>query len=1541
MAGCEYLFNLRRLNSRRRSSHSTVVIALIALFLTATGVWSWRHAASGRSIPAVFAGASASAPALNAPSAPSSGLISLAGQEFPASDGVSGVVVGEFEGYFDAALRGFTVQPGRAPGAESRKDRRLNSRSDPGSDVPQGSGFGLIVVNSAFISTGDNPGTVSGEVAVYNNTTATLYNTRLVFTSFRICPASGACNNSTSTGDALNLPGATGLAFFNDGQVAYNNKLHVSRSYGDIPAGGNVKNIWTFATVAQPPRFFFTYKVIADLGVAAESVQPAAVQVNAVAGNSVVINGRGFTGTPTVELLPAAGSPIAMTGVTATATQITATVPANTTPGIYSVRVTNPGGVAGGQGSSTLSRKLTVTVAPSGGNILSGAISSFTGTGPFLISGNATIEASVAIPAGAVIYVSNGVTITVASGGNIVAQGGVPGISSIASGNPAQIVFTAQRSPGAGFAPVGSWGGINATSASTATMIMRNVVVEFGGSAANGAINLTGSGRTLRFTDSIARGSAGSGILANGQNDSLVGFARNRIDGNGVSSSNPAILVSGNAALGLFDIDTSAGGTSVGDASYYYSSANEFNNNQVNAIQIGTDTEVASNDFTKSGVLVGQGATPIRIRGNCGNPAIVGAAPPAPPAELTITATAIIQLAAEMAFQAGDYATGKVGCIAANGYAGAYLGAQAATSNKLIQIDRIPGGANFGAIFFTRNAMANCILNYTKVQNGGNGANCGLGAGEVLAEVVNVKVTNSQITDSSTGGLLATVGAKVNTKGTTFSGATPIIDTVAGGVLGDGNVGLKANMVTPVVAALDPLGRGVFIADLPSGISLLRFLNTTRNTVTIAGRRIPAGVITTLAGGGFDLSDNIPGRSADIGTVTGIGVSSNGEVVYFIDASGPAIRVFNASGGTRSFDGVNVGSGNVGTIFSGGEFGSSLNGLAVHPTTGDIYVADATPANNKVYRIPADGSADPDVEVGNGAATKAGDAFSPGNATQIPLLQPRALTFDPSGNLYVADTGHGRVIKVDTGGGASLMAQFTPDRNNLISPYQSPPHPSGLAFLNGKLYIANGNAQDILQVNSPGNVSTVAGTTDKQNPTSCAYSDVSDCGDGGPAAEANFSLIGSTGTPPLASIAADSKGIFVLDQGAIQRGRVRYINLSQTPVEVAGVVVAAGAIDTVAGSGLESPFDGGLATSAAFNGPTGVAVDPNGNLWITDTLSSKLRFANCGAGPFTIFPGTPSEQVVPSGAIVTVNRDVGSGQSDGVPVILGGFDTPQGLWATAEGVYVADSKRGGASGQRRTGLIRFINTSNQPVQFYTGAALIVVAPGEIKNIAGGGIDSGIGDTSGPGVGAPLLAKFLAPEDVAVAANGDMYIADAGQQRVRKVARSNGNVSSVIVGAANVNQYTGVSFDSAGRLLVADAEANAILRASNASNTSFSVILSGGLLKRPRDVAEGKDGALYVTNPGDVSPISAQNQKLLKITLNGATADASIFSGSITGYSGDGGPAASALLNLTPANINIATIGTAAPIRATVNILVTSSGEIIFTDSGNNAIRRIR
>ncbi len=1536
MAGREYLLRLCRLASRR-----AVVIALVAVCLASASLISWWQASAERSLNSSAATIS---PKGNAATAGS--LVSLSGLKFAQGDGAQGAMLGEFEGYFDAKTRSFSLQP---KGERAGTGNRQAFRSDPGGDVPVGpSGFSFRVVRSDFVNTPDNPATVVGEIELTNNTSGILYNTRVVFTSFKLSNAGGA--------DAGNLPGANGFAYFNDGQVAYNNKLSVSRAYGDIAAGGKVSQVWSFAVGNTPPSFFFAYKVIADIGVAAESVAPAAVQVNASTGTSVMINGRGFTGTPTVQLVGA--STVALTGVSATATAITATVPAGTAAGAYSVRVINPGGTAGGAGSSVLNGKLKVTGVPDAGHTVSGNIAAFADAGPYLVSGSATIGSAVTIPAGAVIYVAGGAAITVTGAGNITADGGIPGVSAT---NPNQIVITSQRSPGAALPAAGAWGGINATSVASSTLTMRNVVVEYGGASGSAEINLTGSGRTLRFTDSIVRSSAGAGISAAGTGESLVGFARNRVDNNGTSASDPAVLVSGNASLGLYDINSANAATSVGDPSYFYSSANDFTNNQVNAIQIGTTADAASNDFTKSGVLVGQGTTPIRIAGSCANPAIVGAVPPATPAELTIGPSATIQLAADLNLQAGDYPSNKVGCIAANGYAGAYIGPKpgSAAVNKLISFDKIPSGGNFSAIFFSRNAMANCILNYVSVQNGGAASACSNGNGEVITEVIGLKVTNSVITGSATGGLLSIVGAKVDSRGSTLSGnAIPIIDTIAGGLLGDGNLAIQSTVYLPIAIATDPLGRGIYVAD-SAGTFLIRFINTTRNTVTIGGQKIPAGAIRTVIGApNGDGADNVPGTTADVGSLSGLAVSKDGDLVYWIDQGASVIRVYNASASPKAVAGGNLAPGNVTTVISMG-LGSSVNALAVNPVSGEIYVADATAGVNQIFKFAPTGGALTPV-AGNGANTKSDDAFTPGAATSSPLLQPRAITFDPQGNLYISDTGHARVIRVDAGGTASLLAQFPPKSDPAAMPYDSNPFATGLTFFNGKLYIANGNAQDIARIDAPNNFTTIAGTIK----TSCDYTSDT-CGDGGPIAQALFNLVGSVSQPPLVGFSSDGKGLYVADQSSGSKGRVRYLNLSAMDTEVAGILVAAGNINTIAGAGLPSPFNGGLATSAAFNKPSGVGVDGNGNLWITDTLTSKLRFVNMGTTTITIFAGTTATQDVKPGAIAEVNKNIGDGPNDGAPVNFAVFDTPQGLTITAQGIFIADSKFGGtvATGNKpRTSSLRFINTTSQTITFYpNGATKVNVAPGNIARIVGGSTDPNL-----PGDGAnPLGARLIGATDVAVhPTTGDLYIAEAGHvtlSRIRRVDRSTGAVSTILTGATN-DAYLGVSFDSVGRLLVANggfktgtgATTNlgnsSILRekasgqcATNATNC-FDTILSGGtgsLLKNPRDVVEGRDGALYVTNAGP-SEVGKSDNKILRIVVSGTTGTASVYAGTIQGYSGDGGPAINAQLNLASDDFIISTFGT--PVltsRVNVTITIGLNGEIIFADAANNAIRRIR
>jgi sugar lactone lactonase YvrE len=1488
-------------------------VALIAVCLVAASALGLRRTAAQK-----FLGAASKA--VSATAAPSVAVVTETSAR-------SSSTLGEFAGSFDSSARQLKLTQPEA-GSPSAKSRRVAARSDANTLLPSGS-FAVRLTNtngaaadSAFFSSGELAGTVSGEVEIINNSPYPFYNTRLVFTEFRLGSSSGAI--------ASNSPVSGGLAYYNDGQVAFNNRLNVSRNYGDIaPNGGTSRAIWTFSVPTSGPTFYFRFQILADIGVAAESVEPAAVQVSASSGSSVIINGRGFAGTPRVDLLDSNGNIAADLPVaSASATQLSVNIPAGTAPGTYGLRVTNIGGTPGGVNSSTLYGRLSVTGQPDAAHTLSGPISSLGDTGPYLISGRASITSEVTVLPGTVIYFANGAALQIGAGGRLTANGGIPGVTNGASvGTPRQIVFTANRTPGEAMPPQGAWDGIQAAASSGARLTFRNCVTEYGGQEGSAQISINDSNGILQFTDSISRRSAGSGLAAAGTNDSLVGFARARIENNGLSASDPAVRLSGNAALGLFDLDGTTSGTSVADANFYYSSANVFTGNANDAVQIGTDAQAGSNDFTRSGVLVGQGDTPIQIRGSNTNPAIIGN-DTAPGAELTISATAMIQLAAGADLQAGDLATGKFGGLAANGFSGfTQVPGAAAGSSQYIHFDKIPNGSNFGAIYFSRQAAASSILNFVRVQNGGAGL---LGSAEVITDGVPIKIANSQINNSSSGGILETSGGTFNTINTTFSNNARLIDTVAGGQLGDGNLATKANFVFPAAIARDPQGRGLYVADAASAF-LIRFVNTTTSTVIIAGQAIPAGAIKTVAGGGLDnLGEDIAGLSVDAGTVTGLATSISGDLLYFIDQSDPyRVRALNTTADPLTFASTTIGAGRVSTIATG--LGNALNGLSVNPNNGDIYVVDAASGSNKVFKIAVtDGSVS--TIAGNGANTNANDAL-PGTttvATQIPLLQPRAVKVDAAGNVFIADSGHGRVVKVDPSGNLSLISQ--------VAGGGAGPFPSGLTIYNGKLYIAYGNDQTIARVNAPNSTTTIAGTLR----TACDYS-TSNCGDGGPGAQATFNLAVSTAQYPLAGIEADSNGLFILDQVNISRGRIRYLNLSGASVKLAGVQVAPNTIQTIAGTGLPSPYDSGLATSAALNNPIGVATDANNNLWITDTINNTLRFVNRGTSAVTIFAGTAAAQTVPAGTIVTVNKDAGSGStSDGVSVNLASFNAPQGLFITSQGIYVADSLKGPTVGSgstlRRTGTIRFINTSAATVRFYPNAASpIDVPPGNIATIAGGGNPlSGIGDG-----GLATGAKLIGPTDVVVNSAGNIFIADVGNKAVRKVNASTGTMTSILgpIGATppTAAQYTGLGIFG-NRLYVVNYDSGHVLREDAAGSSTFTQMDAGSSLSRPRDVAVDAQGNAYVTdtNHHAIVKISSENDALPLGTVT-------VIAGTsgVQGFGGDQGGATSALLNITPTDLNVKPTPPLVNLPKTVCITISAAGEMLFADSNNNRIRRLR
>lgn len=168
-----------------------------------------------------------------------------------------------------------------------------------------------------------------------------------------------------------------------------------------------------------------------------------------------------------------------------------------------------------------------------------------------------------------------------------------------------------------------------------------------------------------------------------------------------------------------------------------------------------------------------------------------------------------------------------------------------------------------------------------------------------------------------------------------------------------------------------------------------------------------------------------------------------------------------------------------------------------------------------------------------------------------------------------------------------------------------------------------------------------------------------------------------------------------------------------------------GSVSTLAG-GREGYADGAGA-SASFHTPSGLAIDGAGNLYVADTGNNRIR------------------KVTPAGVVSTLAGDGAAGFRDG-PAAAAQFDGPIGVAVDARGqVYVADT--------------------------YNDRVRVVTPDGEVRSLAGGDRP---GYADGAGAGG---ARFDTPCGVAVTAGGDVFVADTGNDRLRKVA-ADGQVSTV-------------------------------------------------------------------------------------------------------------------------------------------------------------------
>jgi streptogramin lyase len=531
-----------------------------------------------------------------------------------------------------------------------------------------------------------------------------------------------------------------------------------------------------------------------------------------------------------------------------------------------------------------------------------------------------------------------------------------------------------------------------------------------------------------------------------------------------------------------------------------------------------------------------------------------------------------------------------------------------------------------------------------------------------------------------------------------------------------------------------------------------------------------------------------------------------------------------------------------------------------------------------------------------------GEGSADGVGTDAQFYFPSGVAVDGSGNVYVADTGNSTIRKITLQGEVSTIAGFAgisggTDGTNSGARFY---YPFGVAIdINGNLYVADTYNNTIRKVTPVGTnwlVTTLAGQAGNSGSTDGTNSD------------ARFSY--------PESLAVDQTGnVYVADSDNYTIRRVSPIGTNWVVSTIAGLAGYSGSADgTNSAARFGSGIVGFVNNSIGYvSGPEGVAVDTNGNVYVADTGNKNIR------------------KVTPMGTnwVVTTLAVTPGWWTYGVAVDSVG------------NVYVSDLQ---------------------------GCIEKVTPAGGVTAWAGGGTYTG--GVNGTGTN----AEFYYPHGVAVDTNGNVYVADVGNNAIRKITSA--QVVSTIAGsahgllsvdgtgsAARFNQPIGLAVDNVGNLYVGDS-ANFTIRMINPLAVVSTIAgLPGSygfadgagtdaLFTIPEGVAADTNGNVYVADLG--------NNAIRKVTPAGV----------VTTLAGTGlfpsGVALDSAGNLYVANYfniqKVTPIGTnwiVTMVAGQFNTLgssdgtnsdaqfaypggvaVDSAGNLYVADTGNNAIRKV-
>jgi len=493
------------------------------------------------------------------------------------------------------------------------------------------------------------------------------------------------------------------------------------------------------------------------------------------------------------------------------------------------------------------------------------------------------------------------------------------------------------------------------------------------------------------------------------------------------------------------------------------------------------------------------------------------------------------------------------------------------------------------------------------------------------------------------------------------------------------------------------------------------------------------------------------------------------------------------------------------------------------------------------------------------------------SATNALLEVPQAVTVDANGNTFIADAGNGLIRKVSRSGIITSVLGYAGYAYDLK------------ADAAGNLYIAGGNYA--YKLTPAGVLSTIAGN-----------GSFSFTGDGGPATSAGFNGI--------YAIAVDSAGIvYICDTN---NHKVRKVGLD-------------GTVSTIAGGGAKGfAGDNGPAANSLLNYPRDIAIDAAGNIYINDYYNNRVRKISSADGKITTFAGSGICCSSPDGGLATgaflstgpVTADLNGN------VYIYDYQTSKVRKVSSSGIlttFAGDGNEGFAGDGSAPTSARFSNVSGLGTD-PQGALYIADTNNErIRMVSNGLISTVVGRSHFGGDGGPATGAFLhRPHGVVTAPDGTIYFTDTVNHRVRRIG-TDGKISTIAgtgdmgfsgdngpAASAMLCYPDSIARDSAGNIYFVDQEQLRVRKITPAG--IISTVAGNGTLAYSNDTRGALgSGFAYITgialdSDGNLYLSEEENGKIKKIVPTGGMTTFAGTGG--IGFGGDGGPALSAVF-LTP------------------------------------------